>query len=103
MQDGPPGDLPSSERLRMLRSYQQAWRTLSWTAKESATLVGDMWELVGGVLGLAAHGNAIVFRQIPSLFRGIPGREWRFESPNPCRDFTMDPSQDLLVTLEVSE
>lgn len=103
MQDGPPGDLPFSERLCMLRSHQKAWKTLSWTANESVTLMGGVWELVGGVLGLASDGNAtIVFRQIPSQLRGIPGREWTFESPKSFRDFTMDPSQDLLVTLQLS-
>ena len=48
-------------------------------------------------------GNAIDFVQLPSRLRGIPMRQWRLIFDFNVRDFSMDPSQDLLVIIEASE
>ncbi|KAF7968570.1 hypothetical protein HWV62_30115 [Athelia sp. TMB] len=105
MQDGPriSSDLGSNERLLMLDAHQQAWSTLTWTAKDCLALRGDTWEFYGGVVATAT-GGSIVFKQISSKLRGLPKRhEWTFDSPGPCRDFTMEPAQDLLVILDLDE
>jgi hypothetical protein len=104
MQDGPLSTLPSSERLQMLKYHQEAWRTLSWTEKESISMLdGNTWELFGGVLALAEGPKTLVFRQLPSRLRGIESSEWKVDVDFPVRDFSMDKTQDLLVIVEGSE
>src|ERR1700690_4567233 len=72
MQDGPPSNLTSNERLRMLRSHQEAWCTLSWAEKETIPMLsGDTWELFGGVLALSDGPKTLVLRQLPSRLRGL--------------------------------
>lgn len=104
MQDGPPSDIAPAERLRLLRAHQKAWDSLAWTEEETIPMLeGDTWELIGGVLGLADGPKAIMFRQLQSKLRGIPGRTWKVELNFTLRDFTLDPTQDLIAALEVSE
>jgi hypothetical protein len=104
MQDGPPSNLTSNERLRMLRSHQEAWSTLSWTEKETIPMLsGDTWELFGGVLALADGPKTLVLRQLPSRLRGLETSEWKIDVDVPVRDFSMDKDQDLLVIVDGSE
>lgn len=104
MQDGPPSDTSPAERLRLLRAHQKAWDSLSWTGEETIPMLkGDTWELVGGVLGLADGSKSILLRQLHSTLRSIPGRTWKVEFDFILGDFTLDPTQDLIAALEVSE
>ena len=104
MQDGPPSDTSYAERLRLLRAHQNAWGSLSWTEEGTIPIVeGDTWELIGGVLGLADGPKSILFRQLHSTLRSIPGRTWKVELDFAIGDFTLDPTQDLIAALEVSE
>ena len=66
-------------------------------------LEGDTWELIGGVLGLAEGPRSILLKQLHSKLRNIPGRTWKVELDFPSRDFTLDPTQDLIAVLEMSE
>ncbi len=101
MVDGPPGDLTSSERLKLLRSYEASWKNIEWS--EHTTIpspVGSLWELYGNVWAHSRGSDAIEFVQLPSRLRGIPMRQWTLRFDFAPRDFGMDPSQDLLVTIE---
>ena len=100
MVDGPPGRLTTSERLSLLRSYETSWKNLDWNEQTSLPIpVGNLWELYGNVWAHSRGDDSIDFVQIPSRLRGIPLRQWALKLDSPIRDFTMDPSQDLLVTI----
>lgn len=101
MRDGPPGRLTSTERLQMLTSHLEAWRTLSWTKQETIPiLLGDIWELVDSVFGMADGPRSMLLRQLPSQLRCVESREWKIEFQFDVEDFSIDPSQDLLLVIE---
>ncbi|EPQ55952.1 hypothetical protein GLOTRDRAFT_138664 [Gloeophyllum trabeum ATCC 11539] len=105
MEDGPTSAISVSERLQRLKNYTEAWKTMSFSPEvETVTLTGNLWELCGGVLGLSdrAKPATLMFRKLPAIARGIEGKEWTIEDVGfPIRDFKMDPSQDLLVMIEL--
>ncbi|KAH9850916.1 hypothetical protein C2E23DRAFT_904719 [Lenzites betulinus] len=105
MEDGPPSTLTASERLRMLKTRQEAWDKLQWTGRgEMPMSQGGVWELYGGVLAQGESARTLAFKQLPSKIRGIEEREWRIEDVGVnIRDFGMDPAQDLLVIIENKE
>jgi hypothetical protein len=105
MDDGPPSSISKADRLKLLRAHQMAWKNLTWTKKSvvSYNPIADdiLWKCLGGVLG-SAYNRSLRFIQVPSVFRGIKEKEWTIEDIGfRVEDFTMDPSQDLLVALEV--
>lgn len=107
MIDGPASDVVNLTRLRMLAAHQQAWRSVEWSQTTEITLTAaevsleSAWEFLGGVLGLAA-GCRLRFIQVPSALRGIKEKQWVIEDIGfTIKDFGMDPSQDLLIILEV--
>ena len=103
MADGPPGRLSPSERLSLLRSYETSWKNMDWNEHNSFPVPasdGSLWELYGNVWAHSRGDDIIDFVQIPSRLRGIPLRQWTLRLDFPLRDFSMDPSQDLLVTIE---
>ncbi len=103
MVDGPPSQLSTSERLSLLRSYETSWKNLDWNAHISLPLpVGNLWELYGNVWGHSKGDDAIFFIQIPSRLRNVPLRQWTTRLDFPLRDFGIDPSQDLLVAIEMA-
>lgn len=100
MVDGPPGLLSTSERLSLLRSYETSWKNVDWNTQTSLPVPnGSLWELNGNVWAHSRGVDSIDFVQIPSRLRGIPLRQWTLKLDSPIRDFSMDPSQDLLVTI----
>ncbi|EIW84388.1 hypothetical protein CONPUDRAFT_100433, partial [Coniophora puteana RWD-64-598 SS2] len=107
MQDGPDAG-PSTDpatRLAAIRKHRRAWNTLAWRAPEvvPSSLDGTTWELVGGVV-CAGSLTAVAFTQLPSPLRGIERKEWSVAlAPLKVRDFTVDPSQDLLVVVDDQE
>ena len=101
MIDGPPGQLSTSERLSLLRSYESSWKKLDWNAHTSLPVPeGSLWELYGNVWAHSKGDDTIFFVQLPSRLRGIPMRQWSLRLDFAPRDFGMDPAQDLLVTVE---
>jgi hypothetical protein len=101
MTDGPPSALATSERLELLRRYEASWKNIEWS--EHNTIVspdGHLWEFYGNVWAHSRGSDAIEFVQLPSRIRGIPMRQWTLRFDFSVRDFSMDPSQDLLVTIE---
>lgn len=63
----------------------------------------NLWELFGNVLAQKNVGQSFTFVQLPSAYRNIPEREWTVvvETPKRVRDFGIDPSQDLLMLIEL--
>ncbi|TFK72775.1 hypothetical protein BDN72DRAFT_835875 [Pluteus cervinus] len=109
MVDGPPSNVVKAARLRMLHAHQRAWRRIEWSGRSSIPLsepevsTESAWEFLGGVLGLAA-GQRLRFIQVPSALRGIEEKHWVIENIGfRIKDFGMDPAQDLLSIIEISE
>lgn len=101
--DGPPSRLSTTERLSLLRSYETSWKNLDWNTHISLPVPeGSLWELYGNVWAHSRGNNSIFFVQIPSRLRDIPLRQWTIRLDYPLRDFGIDPSQDLLVAIELS-
>jgi hypothetical protein len=101
LEDGPPGDLPTAKRLELLRSYELSWKNIEWSENNSVSLpMGRVWELYGNVWAHSRGTDTIEFVQLPSRLRGIPMRQWTLTFDFAVRDLSMDPSQDLLVTIE---
>lgn len=104
MLDGPTSELETIDRLKILREHQSAWESLSWTAEETIRQMGGVWELNGGVLGQALSHSSLMFWQLPSRIRGVQSRNWIIQVPDTnIRDFTMDPSYDLLIAVQLAE
>ncbi|KAH7885925.1 hypothetical protein F5I97DRAFT_1936881 [Phlebopus sp. FC_14] len=101
MEDGPSGSVGAATRLAILRSSQAAWNALDW--KEALDLPmqnGNLWELYGGVLAQSNGTDKLQFLRLPSHYREIRKHIWTISLPGiHLRDFTMDPSQGLLVLI----
>ena len=101
MVDGPPGNLSTSERLELLRRYEASWKNFEWSEHNTVDYShGPAWEFYGNVWGHSRGSDAIDFVQLPSRLRGISLRQWTLRFDFDVRDFSMDPSQDLLVTIK---
>jgi hypothetical protein len=101
MVDGPPGDLTTPKRLELLRSYEASWKKVDWSEHNTIhSPVDHVWEFYGNVWAYCRGADAIDFVQLPSRLRGIPMRQWTLRFDFAVRDFSMDPSQDLLVMVE---
>ncbi|KIJ68199.1 hypothetical protein HYDPIDRAFT_145979 [Hydnomerulius pinastri MD-312] len=101
VEDGPPSSMEPASRLATLRNSQAAWNSLRWTGvKDVPMLRGSLYELYGGVLVQSTHLGGLVFRRLPSQFRGIEEYTWSLDLPDlDLRDFSLDPAQDLLVLI----
>ena len=103
MVDGPPGNLTTSERLELLRRYEASWKNIEWSEHHTIPYPqGTTWEFYGNVWGHVRGSNIIDFIQLPSRLRGISLRQWTLRFDFDVQHFSMDPSQDLLVTIEYS-
>ena len=101
-EDGPPGDLTTSKRFDLLRKYEASWKNIEWNEHNtiiSSTGGPGVWELYGNVWAHNNESDAMEFVQLPSRIRSIPMRQWTLRFDFAVRDFSMDPSQDLLVVI----
>jgi hypothetical protein len=111
MVDGPPGNLATSERLELLRRYEAAWTNVEWSEHYTipypqggaCEFYGNVWgHSQGRSRGHSGGSDAIDFVRFPSRLRGISLRQWTLRFDFEVQDFSMDPSQDLLVMIECS-
>jgi hypothetical protein len=101
--DGPPGVLTTSKRFELLRRYDASWKNIEWTEHNTIPYSrGQPCKLYGNVWGHSSGRDDINFVQLPSRLRGIPMRQWTLRLDFAVQDFGMDPSQDLLVTIEIN-
>ncbi|KAI0065563.1 hypothetical protein BV25DRAFT_1706624 [Artomyces pyxidatus] len=107
MLDGPHGgqSLDITDRLRRLRLYDAAWRTLSWTKEEKSTCFDGFWSpsldsnmLIFRKLDLVLPGQLSCY-MIPSMLRGVD--EQRFDlAMQGSSHIGIDVSQDLFIFLD---
>ena len=109
MEDASPGDLTTSERLDLLRRYEASWKNLEWSEHNTIPSPLRVFEITrnyyGNVLAWMSgrEGETIDFIQLPSRLRNIPMRQWTLRFDFEVREFGVDSSQDLLVTVESVE
>ena len=105
MEDNPRNTLSKAEKLPLIKQYYQTWKdigaeTTTFKKDTLRILDGPAWELTGGVLAQSVGTKSVEFRQLPSVARGVAESLWPVELDFNLVDFTMDPGQDLLVTIE---
>ena len=101
LEDVPSSTWSTADKMDAVRRYEQAWRKLEYTShKVFPSVTGGLWELYNGVWGHdTEEDNIFEFIQLPSEIRGIPERRWRVVLDVAPRDFTFEPSHDLLVVV----
>jgi len=99
------GTGPSFQRRRrILQDREYSWKNFEWRHRHTLTLptTGSIYEFIGGFYG-NAMAPTISFIELPSATADsadTTGRAWIHNMPDVSFvDFTMDPSQDLLVLL----
>ncbi|KDQ09349.1 hypothetical protein BOTBODRAFT_179059 [Botryobasidium botryosum FD-172 SS1] len=101
--DGPPGDVPTSQRLIRLLKHGKAWRNLSWMrSHEYSTPISDhfsLYDLSGGIFARGSR-TKISFFELPSHIKETDGREFKLSFEFALGDLSIDPQQDLLVLVE---
>ncbi|KDQ09362.1 hypothetical protein BOTBODRAFT_529529 [Botryobasidium botryosum FD-172 SS1] len=98
--DCPSGYLTVPERLALLERHKNAWHSLSWShTKKFQMPESGRYELHHGVF---AHGatHGITLITLPSRVRQTDGMTLQHSFEFPLEDFTICPSQDLLVLVE---
>ncbi|KAI0811126.1 hypothetical protein BC629DRAFT_1589866 [Irpex lacteus] len=107
MSDNPLNMMTKGQKRDLLSQHRARW--LSRDVKPNrdspnmniyASQAGPAWELVGGVLAQSKDRDTIEFVRLPSILRGVQEETRTVDLPCPHVDFTMDPSQDLLVVVE---
>ncbi|KAF8155720.1 hypothetical protein B0H34DRAFT_783484 [Crassisporium funariophilum] len=103
-------------RLKMLRDRERAWKYMDWKKRHTLRLppTGSVYEFVGGLYGNGREDDSrvtasISFLELPSVdafFLNEPHEElkmWTHAMGDvTIIDFTMDPSQDLLVLVALA-
>ncbi|THH31534.1 hypothetical protein EUX98_g2634 [Antrodiella citrinella] len=106
LDDVPSNLLTTAAKRDILHQHTRAtqiWPEELVTKQTIPLLEGPLWELCGGVLAQSDGRRDLDFWQLPSNIRAIPAREWGVDVDFDIADFTLDPSQSLLVAVEVQE
>ncbi|KAI0690123.1 hypothetical protein BC835DRAFT_1418037 [Cytidiella melzeri] len=112
---------PLADLVRSLQERREAWKTLRWTSSTSVPVLqrdGEaplvIWLRGGesqlganvqgrdcGILAQVTPDDRLVFTQIPSKVRNIPGRTWVVDGlPVAIAQFALDERQGLLIVAE---
>lgn len=105
-----------ARRLRILQEREHSWRHMRWKGRHKLRLpfTGSVYDFVSGIYGNGGDDNdgttaSLSFLKLPSLDDEIPqdhvpkSKLWLHLMPDLLIfDFTMDPSQDLLVLLALA-
>ena len=103
-------DPPVAMRLQSLRQNEEAWHTMTSTARFSSRYMhtGALYEFQSGIFGQSMeneqhHTTHIVFFDLVKMENGNPHIHWTHSVVGMMViDFTMDPSQDLLLLISLA-
>ena len=98
---GDHSEIQLADRVERAERYVKAWRALEFSEETQIPFGGNLWEIARGVVACttSAGSGEISFTQLPSPLRDIERKTWRLTLEHVPRDFTIDPSQDLLVSI----
>ncbi|KAL1691726.1 hypothetical protein GGG16DRAFT_53009 [Schizophyllum commune] len=98
---GGHSEIQLADRVQRAERYVKAWRALEFSEETQIPFGGNLWEIAGGVVACttSAGSGEISFTRLPSPLRDIERLTWRLTLEHTPRDFTIDPSQDLLVSI----
>lgn len=107
--NGLHGDVTTPDirkRVDILRRWKAGWGKPATEQRQLYLLDGPTWELYGNVLATEDESlNMLKFTRLPSPTVTTSALEDTWSIPisdiTVLRDFSMDPSQDLLVLLEI--
>ena len=109
--DGPPGGLSVRNRLSLLLERRRAWRYLDFKRVISVPTPGKCYayELVGGIFAKAMNTTTLSLGPRHFSFISLPTGLTeertlvREDVGLTCRDFSIDPTQDLIAFVEQHE
>ena len=105
MVDNPSCNMSTVERFERLEAYIDYWKTAHQKEYHDLEMNGDgCWELLHGVLAQVRTPSTITCIQLASVIRQTEENRWQI--PNVgfrIAEFTMDPEQNLLVMLEITQ
>ena len=93
----------SSGRLGALQEHLTRWKYMDWVEQRITIPEQDGQcnaALVGGVYAVS-EGTTITCYELPSRVHQTPLRSWTLENTFDAWSLTIDPSQDLLVLMEM--
>lgn len=108
----PPADAPPFfSRLQTLRDRERAWKNLTWNGRYNLELppTGSVYEFVGGLYANGKEDDrritaSISFLELPDAHGPPKLKMWTHPIHDvTIIDFTMDPSQDLLVLVALAK
>ncbi|CAL1703502.1 unnamed protein product [Somion occarium] len=90
------------EKLRMLRRYEDTWSRVSLGAAQHLCVnIGDSFDVCENVFMTTHDPHSIEFHLAPGPFRGVSPHKWSLRFDFEIVDYYADPTQDLLVLLEL--
>ncbi|KAF8333539.1 uncharacterized protein EI90DRAFT_3052323 [Cantharellus anzutake] len=99
-------NLTTAEKLQELLLHEHRWVNLEpHSLCEIEPPIDEIYEFACSVIGTGPRRSpmSLFFAELPSAVNSTPLRTWTHQDPSLLlRDFTMDPSQDLLVLLTYS-
>lgn len=107
----PAAPPPFFARLQALRDRERAWKTFTWNGRYNLQLppTGSVYEFVGGLYANGKEDDrritaSISFLELPEASSAHDLRLWTHSMHDvTIIDFTMDPSQDLLLLVALAE
>ena len=106
--DGPPGELCISDRLRLLRERRLRWLKLDWQhvsfldSRYVIPITPLPYEMQGGTFFNVTDNGKICINETRLPSSTHPEPEYRsWVQAHPLVDITTDPSQDLLICLDL--
>ena len=93
------------ERLERLEAYIDYWKTAHQKEYHDLEMNGDgNWDLRRGVLTQVRNLSTIACIQLASVIRQTEEKRWQIPDVGfNIAELTMDPEQNLLVILEITE
>lgn len=104
--------MSAASRLELVESYEEAWRTFSWSRHLTLDLPPphEAPYVSGGFLVMPVREGDVegairsfLVQSIPSPLRGVPERGWQIDFDFVIKCFVIDATQDVLAVIPVRD
>lgn len=106
VENGPPNNLCSADRLASLRELQRSWREPHFPRIWTVPCDSVFWSASCGVLALTSVWGSLQLYQVPSQLLGVPEKQWHIENSDTemlVVMFEFDLTQDLVVFVQAND